>query len=247
MKLQKFLQEIGFSRRKAGYVIKAGEVRVNGIIVREPWYVLSEGDRVEVQRKTYDFSQLPPRRYLALHKPRGYITSRVDHRGRPTVFQLVESDVPLFSVGRLDYDTEGVLILTNDGELAYRLMHPKYQVERVYRVLVEGEPDFTTMERLVNGVRIGDELARAKNARVVKTVKAGTWLEITMTEGKKREIRRMLKAVGNPVKRLIRISYGPVHISLIPEPGSYVDIPPETVNMLKKLVGLSSDTQTFTT
>ena len=238
MKLQKFLQEFGFSRRKAGTVIKSGEVKVNGVTIMEPWYILSEGDEVEVKGKVYSFSHLPPRRYVVLHKPRGYITSREDHRGRPTVFELVESDVPLFSVGRLDYDTEGVLILTNDGELAYRLMHPKYQVERVYHALVEGLPDTRALKKLVKGIKLGDGLARAKNVKVVKVVKSGTWLEITMTEGKKREVRRMLKAVSHPVKRLIRIAYGPVHISLVPEPGSYVDIPPETVNAMKKLVGI---------
>jgi len=236
MKLQKFLQQIGYARRKAGELVKAGKVKVNGNVVLEPWFPVKPGDYVEIGGKVHEVLAMEKKRYLVLHKPAGYLTTRYDPNGRPTVFDLID-DPTLFPVGRLDKDTEGVLILTNDGDLAYRLMHPRYQVERVYRALVKGIPSRRAVEEIIKGIEIwDDQIGRAKRVKVIKRLNGRSWVEVVMTEGKKREVRRLLEAVGYPVERLIRVAYGPVRIDLVPKVGMITEIPEDVLKSLKKLI-----------
>lgn len=236
MKLQKFLQQIGYARRKAGELIKAGKVKVNGNVVFEPWFPVKPGDHVEIGGKVDEVSTVKKKRYLVLHKPAGYLTTRCDPKGRPTIFDLID-DPTLFPVGRLDKDTEGVLILTNDGDLAHRLMHPRYQVERIYHALVKGIPSRRAIEKIIKGTEIWDnQIGRAKRVEVIERLNGRSWVKVVMTEGKKREVRRLLKAVGYPVERLIRVAYGPVQIDLVPKVGMITEIPEDVLKSLKKLL-----------
>lgn len=235
MKLQKFLQQLGYARRKAGELVKSGKVKVNGSVVFEPWFLVKPGDRVEIGGKVYEVSPSENKRYLVLHKPAGYLTTRYDPRGRPTIFDLID-DPTLFPVGRLDKDTEGVLVLTNDGDLANRLMHPRYQVERIYHALVVGIPSQKDLSKLIEGIEIWKgQFGRAKKTRIIEKFKDKSWVEVVMTEGKKREVRRLLEAVGHPVIRLIRVAYGPVDLTLVPVPGMIAEIPEKMLEELKKL------------
>jgi 23S rRNA pseudouridine2605 synthase len=210
-RLQKVLAAAGVaSRRAAEELIAAGRVTVNG----EPATLGRKVDpatddvRVDGERVNID----PDRVYVLLNKPQGVLTTADDPQGRPTVFDLVNLPQRLFTVGRLDRDTEGLLLLTNDGDLAHALMHPSYGVERVYLALVPGPVRKRALAQLREGVELEDGVARAASARVLEAERGKALLEIVMTEGRKREVRRMLAALGLTVERLARISYGGVEL-----------------------------------
>ena len=210
-RLQKVMAAAGIASRRASEVLIAeGRVTVNGVVA-------SLGDRVEVgsdvvevdgERVTVDTTL----RYLMLNKPRGVVSTTSDPEGRPTVMDLVNLDERLYPVGRLDQDTEGLLLLTNDGELANRLLHPSFQVERTYLALVPGPVRREALRRLADGVELDDGLARPRRVRVVEEHHGRALLELVMTEGRKREVRRMLAAVGAPVERLARVAFGGVEL-----------------------------------
>lgn len=167
-------------------------------------------DRVEVDGDRVPLD--PELRYFALHKPHGVVTTARDPEGRPDVSAYYPEGERVFPVGRLDRETEGLLLLTNDGELANRLTHPRYQVEKEYLAEVEGTPTQRTLGRLVRGVDLDDGVARARSARPVGGSRGRSAVRIVMTEGKKREVRRMLGAVGLPVRRLVRVRLGPIRL-----------------------------------
>ena len=200
MRLNAYLARAGIaSRRRADELIKAGRVIVNG----EPGQLntfVERGDRVEL-----DGEEVRPQRlaYVLLHKPAGVVTTASDPQGRRTVVDLVEHDVRVVPVGRLDVDTTGALLLTNDGELAHRLAHPKYEVEKVYEAEVEGEPSDEALRRLAEGVELEDGLTAPAEVRRV----APSTIELSIHEGRNRQVRRMLEAVGHPVTRLHRRRY----------------------------------------
>lgn len=211
----------------------AGRVRVNGQVVRELGVrVDAEQDRVEVDGRAV---ALQPPVWLALHKPRGYVTTRRDPRGRPTVYELIPPrHHGLFYVGRLDYLSEGLLLLTNQGDLAHRLLHPSFEVRRVYEVSVEGVPDDDVLAALREGVELEDGVARAETVeRVPEQPRTGSSLRLTLREGRKREVRRMLRAVGHPVRRLVRTRYGPVRLGNLP-PGEWRELTPREVRWLSR-------------
>ncbi len=159
--------------------------------------------------------------YIIVHKPAGVLGDFPDPEGRPTVRDLVPVAVRLFPAGRLDARTEGLMLLTDDGKMAHRLTHPRYGFEREYLALVEGHPTAEALTRVEQGVPMNEWVARAKRASVVGEGEGDTtWLRIIMTEGKKREIRRLLAAVGHPVRRLIRVRFGPLHLGDL-EPGQW--------------------------
>jgi 23S rRNA pseudouridine2605 synthase len=211
-RLQRALARAGFgSRRSAEELIEAGRVTVNG-------KVATIGDKVDVTTDVVTVRgatvNLDPRvRYLALHKPSGVVTTMHDPQGRPDIRSLLPADgARVFPVGRLDRDSEGLLLAMNDGDLANALTHPRYEVEKEYLVEVAGTPAGRHLSALRAGVALDDGPARARSVRVVDTRPDRAQLSIVMTEGKKREIRRMLQTLDLPVTRLLRVRIGPVRL-----------------------------------
>jgi 23S rRNA pseudouridine2605 synthase len=200
VRLNAYLARSGVaSRRKADELIKAGRVRVNG----EPGQLntfVERGDRVEVDGHEVSAQRLA---YVLLHKPAGVVTTASDPQGRPTVVELVDQDVRVVPVGRLDVDTTGALLLTNDGELAHRLAHPRYEVEKVYEAEVEEEPSDEALRSLAEGVELEDGVTAPAEVR-----RLGAFtIELSIHEGRNRQVRRMLEEVGHPVRRLHRSRY----------------------------------------
>ncbi|MFN3409815.1 MAG: pseudouridine synthase [Limisphaerales bacterium] len=204
LRLQKFLAEAGVASRRAGeQLIVAGKVAVNGQVVRElGTKVDPERDVVTVRGRVV---RPLARQYLALHKPAGCVCSRRDERGRPTVYELLPPEwTNVQSVGRLDYDTEGLLLLTNDGELALRLTHPRYGAVKRYEVTVTGRVSPDQLAPFTRGIVHEGEQLRARRARLLFASKSRSILELELTEGKNREVRRMCAALGLMVERLLR-------------------------------------------
>jgi len=215
------------SRRKADELIKAGRVTVNG----EPGQLntfVSGRDRVELDGRPLEKQRLA---YLLLHKPAGVITTASDPQGRPTVVELVaDHETRVVPVGRLDADTTGALLLTNDGELAHRLAHPRYEVEKVYEAEVEGDPSDETLRRLERGVELDD--GRTAPARAKRL--APSRVELALHEGRKHQVKRMLEAVGHPVTRLHRSRYAGLSLEGV-EPGEWRELEPGEVARLHSL------------
>jgi 23S rRNA pseudouridine2605 synthase len=167
-----------------------------------------------------DGAPLPPRaplRYVLLNKPRGYVTSRRDPEGRPVVLDLLAAEMAsLYPVGRLDYDAEGLVLLTNDGQLANRLLHPRYEIPRVYEVEVEGHVRGVDLPRWRRGVRLDDGPAVPRAVRILRRGAISTWLVLTFVEGRYREVKRYGKALGHPVIRLRRVEFGPLRLGGLP-------------------------------
>ncbi len=236
-RLQRALARAGVaSRRASEELIRDGRVSVNG-------RVATLGDRVDpaVDRVEVDGSRVPldpALRYFALHKPSGVVSTVRDPRGRRDLSELLPSDAPgVVAVGRLDRETEGLLLLTNDGELANRLMHPRYGVEKEYLAEVEGTPTQRHVARLARGVELEDGPARALSARVQARSGGRGAVRLVMGEGRKREVRRLLAAVGLPVRRLVRLRVGPVRLGRLP-PGQVRELEPDEVRELFRAAGL---------
>ncbi|MEX0705578.1 MAG: pseudouridine synthase [Nitriliruptoraceae bacterium] len=210
-RLQKMMAAAGVaSRRASEELISQGRVTINGVVAElgnrvDPTrdVVAVDGERVNVH---------PDRVYIALNKPRGVITTADDPEGRPTVLDLVNLPQRLFPVGRLDQDTEGLLLMTNDGDLAHQLLHPSFEVERVYVALVPGPVRRKVLAQIRDGVEVEDYVAHPRRVRVLEEQSSKVLLEVVMTQGRKREVRRMLGAVGLNVERLARVSYGGVDL-----------------------------------
>lgn len=240
-RLQKILSTAGVaSRRLSEELILQGRVSVNGTTVRELGTKADPSvDEIKVDGRRIKTEQR--KRYVLLNKPRGYITTRSDPQGRPTVMDLVKGVKEyIYPVGRLDYDSEGLLLLTNDGELAARLTHPRHEVEKVYEARVKGVPDDRTLDRLARGVPI--EGRRTAPARIrasepfVKGSGEQTIVEIAIHEGRQRQVRNMFDAVGHPVVRLKRVRIGPIEDPHIPV-GHWRDLTPQEVAKLERVSG----------
>ena len=204
-RLQKYLARAGVdSRRKCEQLIIDGRVKVNERIVDELGARVRSGDTVSLDGIPVEPG---PREYHLLNKPMGVLSAASDARGGKTVTEMVPSELRLFPVGRLDRDTTGLLLLTNDGELAHRLMHPRFEVDKVYRVEVEGRLDEIALERLRAGIELEDGLTSPAEVRRVRSSDDATVIEMTIHEGRKRQVRRMLEAVGHPVISLHRSRY----------------------------------------
>jgi 23S rRNA pseudouridine2605 synthase len=221
IRLQKVLAAAGVaSRRASEALISRGRVEVNGKVVRE------QGMRVDPHRDTIrvDGSRIPPPRrhiYLVLNKPRGVVSTLSDPEGRPTLAEFIERRKErLFHVGRLDTDTEGLIILTNDGEFAHRLAHPSYEVTKTYLAEVEGVVDQATVKRLRHGLMLEDGPVRPDAVKVTSRGAAKSLVEVTIHEGRNRIVRRMFDAVGHPVRRLSRIKIGPVRLGQLAQGAS---------------------------
>lgn len=203
------------SRRGSEELITDGRVRLNGQVVIELGTKMIPGqDRVELDGRPVRQVET---QWVALHKPGGYVTTRDDPEGRRTVYDLLPSDQRgLFHVGRLDRASRGLLLLTNDGELAHRLTHPRFGVEKEYVVDVEGRVDEEVLHRLVEGVELEDGTAYAEIAEAMRVAPQESRLRLVLREGRNREVRRMMEAVGHPVLVLVRRRFGPVKLGAMP-------------------------------
>jgi 23S rRNA pseudouridine2605 synthase len=224
VRLNAFLARAGVaSRRGADELIKAGRVTVNG----EPGQLntfVGRNDRVEVDGEPVEAQRLT---YVLLHKPRGTVTTARDPRGRRTVVELVDLPERVVPVGRLDVDTTGALLLTNDGPLAHRLAHPRYGVEKVYEVEVEGEPGDDGLRQLAEGVELEDGRTAPARARLL----APSTIELTLHEGRNRQVKRMCEAVGHRARRLHRSRYAGLTLDGL-ELGAWRELEPSEVERL---------------
>ena len=221
IRLQKYLAECGLaSRRKAELLISEGSVSVDGKIITEMGYKL-DPELQEVRYRGELVRRKKKNTYILLNKPRGYVTTMSDPQGRPIVTSLIKDlGVRVFPVGRLDIDTEGALILTDDGELAHKILHPSHESNKTYEVLVKGLVSRGKIKKLERGIEIdGRSTWPAKISKAVKQGPASR-LVITIHEGRKRQVRKMFEAVGHPVINLKRIAYGQLRLGSLPS-GSY--------------------------
>jgi 23S rRNA pseudouridine2605 synthase len=226
MRLNAWLARAGVaSRRNADELIKAGRVTVNGRPGQLNTFV-DANDDVRLDGEPLARQQLA---YVLLHKPAGVVTTARDPQGRPTVVELVGHPARVVPVGRLDVDTTGALLLTNDGALAHRLAHPRYQVDKVYVADVEGTPSGATLARLAAGVHLDDGVTAPATVRR----RGRSRLELTLHEGRNRQVRRMLDAVGHPVTHLHRSRYGPLTLEGL-EPGRWRELEPLEVERLRE-------------
>lgn len=219
-RLQKIISKAGItSRRKAEELILEGRVRVNRKVVTELGFKADpDTDRIDVDGEAITFTG--PKFYVLLNKPKGFISTLSDNLGRPTVVSLVTVKGRVFPVGRLDYDAEGVLLLTNDGEFSNRLIHPKYSVPKKYLVKVRNIPDEKTLERMRDGVYLDDGKTRPASVKFVRKTEGNAWLEITVTEGRNRLIKRMCQRVGHPVNKLKRLEFAGIGLGAL-KPGEW--------------------------
>lgn len=246
MRIQKFLSRAGVaSRRKSEELMRAGRVRVNGQVVTEMGSKVDpEADTVEVDGERVE--RTPPM-WIALHKPAGYVSTRRDPRRRETVYDLLPDKFSsLFYVGRLDKPSEGLMLLTNQGDLAHRLLHPSFEVERTYHAEVEGTVTDAELDRLRAGIPLDDGIARAVEAERLEHQawggpdgRPGTagepsrdWVRLVLREGRKREVRRMLDAIGHPVTRLVRQRYGPIELGEL-APGEWRELTAAEIEALR--------------
>jgi 23S rRNA pseudouridine2605 synthase len=215
MRLAKYLATAGVaSRRSSEAIVRAGRVSVNGLTVTDPARDVSDGDAVAVDGRP--ISTAHERVVYALNKPAGVVSTARDPQGRPTVVTMVPQTERLYPVGRLDIDATGLILLTNQGDLAHRLTHPSFEVEKTYRVVVGGVGGGPISERALRTLRDGIELEDGRTAPArVRRVSADT-LELTIHEGRKRQVRRMCEAIGHPVKRLERVAFGPLTLGDLP-------------------------------
>lgn len=207
------------SRRAAERLIEQGKVRVNGKVVRELGTSVADGDRVDVSGTPVVLHT--ERTYLIVHKPAGMMTTMSDPEGRRTIRDLIPKDSPrIVPVGRLDYDTSGVLLLTNDGELAHILTHPRFGVDKTYRATVTGRLLPDDVKRLAAGVKLDDVRTEGAQMRVIATRRDTSVIDITVHEGKNRQVRRMFEALGHPVIFLSRLRFGPLKLGDLPAGGA---------------------------
>lgn len=234
MRLNKFLSNSGVaSRRKSDELISQGKVFVNGKVVTELGLQINEKkDKVMVEGKQI---KLPSSFvYIKLNKPKGYACTAHDEKGRKTIYELIDTDERLFSIGRLDYDTEGLILLTNDGDFANKVAHPKYAIEKEYRVTVEGQIKESELAVLRKGVVVDGERMPSAKVEFLSEDDKFTKLSVVIDEGQNRQIRRMFEAIGKSIRLLKRVRIGQVRLGGLKR-GDYRDL---TEDELNSLVGI---------
>ena len=228
MRLNAYLARTGVaSRRGADELIKTGRVRVNGVRGQLNTFV-KEGDVVDLDGRLLLPQKLT---YVLLHKPAGVVTTASDPHGRPTVVGLVEHESRVVPVGRLDADTTGALLLTNDGDLAHQLAHPRYEVEKVYEAEVDGEPSNEALARLADGIELDDGVTAPAHVRRLGPAR----IELSIHEGRKHQVKRMLEAVGHPVRNLRRSRYAGLTVESL-APGEWRELDADEVAALRQAI-----------
>jgi 23S rRNA pseudouridine2605 synthase len=232
MRINQYIASAGIcSRRKADDLIQEGRVKINGAVLMNPGYHVEEGDVIEVDGRRIEPEQ--KKVYYLLNKPAGYVTSTADKEGRPVVTELVPDEVRVFPVGRLDYNTSGLLILTNDGELSNRLMHPSHEFDKKYLVRAQGIVTIAEAKRLEKGIDIGGFVTSPAEVELIRHDRNSTLAEIIIHEGKNRQVRRMFKAIGHPVLELCRTGLGNLAIGRLAV-GQCRKLSPAEVEYLKR-------------
>jgi 23S rRNA pseudouridine2605 synthase len=231
IRLQKFLAQAGVaSRRAAEELVRQGRVEVNRRRAEIGCRVDPARDDIRVDGKPVSAAEAKV--YLAFYKPRDCITSTRDPQGRKTVFDfLPKFSSRLFPVGRLDYDAEGLLLLTNDGELANRLLHPRYGISKVYEVKVKGHPNPEALEKLRSGIVLEEGTTAPAGVEPLRALPRAAWLRIVLHQGWNRQIKRMCEAVGHPVLKIKRIAYGPVRLGKL-APGDFRHLAPDELERI---------------
>jgi len=234
-RLQKILSEIGIaSRRRAEELIIEGRVTVNGRIAILGMKADPDRDHVKFDGKV--IARPEPKVYLILNKPRSVVTSLRDPEGRPTVKDYLKGvKYRVFPVGRLDYDSEGLLLLTNDGDFAQAILHPSKKIAKSYLVKVKGSPEEADIKKLRVGIKLEDGVTAPAKLQKIRSTENNIWLEITIHEGRKRQIRRMLEQIGHPVLKLKRIRINGIELGNL-KPGEYRYLKPEEISKIKKEV-----------
>jgi len=233
-RLQKILSKAGIaSRRKAEQLVQGGRVQVNGTVVtRLDFKADLRNDHIRVDGKL--IKRLEPKVYVVLNKPRGVLCTRMDPLGRPVVTDLIKGfKFRLYPVGRLDADSEGLVILTTDGDFFHAVVHPKYQKPRTYLVKVKGMPDPGEIQLLRRGVKLGDGLTQPAGVKLIKALRANSWWQVVVREGRNRLLRRMFEKIHHPVLRLRRVKYGPLGLGDL-KPGQYRHLTRKEVDLLLK-------------
>lgn len=217
MRLQKYLAQMGIaSRRKAEELISEGVIKVNGNTVTEMGYKVTDQDIIEVNGKIIAGKE--KKVYVLLNKPVGYISTAKDQFGRPSVVELISGiKERLYPVGRLDYDTSGLIILTNDGEFTYKMTHPKHEIKKVYLAMVQGIPSQEELKAFKNGLKIEDYITSKASIKIIENEGDKSWVEIAIHEGKNRQVRKMCEAIGHPVIKLKRTAIGPLTLGDLSE------------------------------
>lgn len=239
-RIQKILASAGIaSRREAERMVLEGRVTVNGKVVDRLGFKadpLKDHIKVDGKRRFHP----EPKITLLLNKPRLYLSTVKDPAGRPTVIDLLKGvRWRVYPIGRLDFDAEGLLLLTNDGDLAYRLSHPKFSIRRTYWAKVEGVPHEKELMHLKRGVWLEDGEAKAVSAQLLRKMEKHSWVETTVTEGRNHLVKRMFSAIGHPVRKLKRVGYGPIRLGDLPV-GHYRPLTDAEMESLKKMVDRGS-------
>ena len=237
MRLSRYLALSGVaSRRHSEKIIAAGRVKVSGAVVTLPQHRVKPGDRVTVDGRAVQ--PVKKHRYILLDKPPGFLSTVKDTHGRPTVLQLLgRTGARLYPVGRLDLESTGLLLLTDDGELAYRLTHPRFGVEKRYRVWVKGIPPAAKLRQMSRGIELEEGFTAPAKVKLIRRSRNRALMEITLTEGRKRQVRRMCAACGHPVQTLRRTGFAFLTLAGL-ESGGYRDLAAAEVRRLYRLVGL---------
>ncbi|HMK49246.1 MAG TPA: pseudouridine synthase [Thermodesulfovibrionales bacterium] len=232
-RLQKILSEMGIaSRRESEELILEGRIKVNGKIAEIGMKADPQRDHIKVDGKL--LTKREPKTYLLFNKPRNVVTTLKDPEGRPTVKDfLKDMKYRVYPVGRLDFDSEGLLLLTNDGDFANAIMHPSKKIAKTYEVKVKGVPEQQVLEKLKRGIRLEDGMTSPAKIKGPKTTENNSWLEVTIYEGRKRQLRRMFDQVGHSVLKLKRIRIGGIQIGDL-APGRYRHLTPDELNRIKQ-------------
>ncbi|MBR3919138.1 MAG: rRNA pseudouridine synthase [Clostridia bacterium] len=231
LRLQKYLAQCGVSsRRGAEQIIQEGRVTVNGTVVTEMGIKVKKGDKVTVDGQLV--KQEKSKYYILLNKPSGVLSSVKDDRGRDCVVDLIEGiDARLYPVGRLDYDTTGLLLLTNDGDFMQRVTHPSFEIWKTYQAVVKGVPTETDVKRFAEGIMLDDGKTLPAVLDVVGYKGSNAIVEVSIREGRNRQVRRMLERIGHPVNSLKRISFGSLELGDL-KPGKWRHVKPEEIARL---------------
>lgn len=236
-RINRYLAHCGLcSRREADTWVLAGRVSINGEVIRQPGVRVSAEDDVRVDGKPV--SQDQTQVYILYNKPKGLLCSRKDHKNRPLIYEKLDVPANVQSIGRLDMDSEGLLLLSNDGNLAYQLTHPSFQIPRQYRVRIAGQLSMESLAKLQNGgIDMGNnEMSVPWQVTVDSESRGHCWLTVTLKQGRWREIRRTLEAIDHPVRRLMRIRFGPIRLDENMPAGAWRELNSKELRSLKNLV-----------